>query len=76
MMRGSEIYWLLLITSQNSLNYFQFGQWMLQCQLQLLARCLVQIFARDGHMRFILLRSHRGANFVGDVCKTLLELWS
>jgi hypothetical protein len=34
MMRGSEIYWLLLITSQNSLNYFQFGQWMLQCQLQ------------------------------------------
>jgi hypothetical protein len=41
------------------------------------ARCLVQIFVRYGHMRFIIiLRSHRGANFVGDVCKTLLELWS
>jgi hypothetical protein len=36
------------------------------------AKCLVQLFARYGHIKSI--RSDRGSNFIGEVCKELLQL--
>jgi Fe-S cluster biogenesis protein NfuA len=61
---GFEIVLVVVDNFQSSLNYFLSKQWM-QCQQQ-------SVWSRYGHIKSI--RSDRGSNFIGEVCKELLQL--